>query len=284
MPLPTDGHVHSEWSWDAQHGSMERTCARAVQVGLPAIAFTEHLDHTVWRIDEEDLAQIPAGHPVAVNADGGRMVPPPLDVEGYLAEVDRCRTLFPDLRVLTGLELGEPHWHADAVAEVLRHGDEAGGFDRLIGSLHCLPDEGGYREPDGLYGHRDPSEVVRTYLAEVAVLVEDEAFTVLGHVDYPVRSWPDTAGPFDLTAFEDELRHTLRTAAAAGKSLEINTVVPLAAQVVRWFREEGGESVTFGSDAHEPERVARGLVDAAALAEASGFRPGRDPFQPWGRA
>jgi PHP domain len=44
MPLPPDGHVHSEWSWDASNGSMEKTCSRAVEMGLPAVAFTEHAD------------------------------------------------------------------------------------------------------------------------------------------------------------------------------------------------------------------------------------------------
>jgi histidinol-phosphatase (PHP family) len=46
--LPADGLVHSEWSWDAVNGSMEQTCARAVAIGLPAIAFTEHADYTPW--------------------------------------------------------------------------------------------------------------------------------------------------------------------------------------------------------------------------------------------
>jgi histidinol-phosphatase (PHP family) len=54
VSLPCDSHVHSEWSWDARAvGSMEQSCARAIEIGLPAIAFTEHLDHTVWRIDLE---------------------------------------------------------------------------------------------------------------------------------------------------------------------------------------------------------------------------------------
>ncbi len=44
-----DGHVHSEWSWDARLGWMDATCARAVQVGLPAVAFTEHVDLTPFR-------------------------------------------------------------------------------------------------------------------------------------------------------------------------------------------------------------------------------------------
>jgi hypothetical protein len=48
--LPADGHVHSEWSYDAPGGSMERTCARAVAMGLPAVAFTEHADYTPWTV------------------------------------------------------------------------------------------------------------------------------------------------------------------------------------------------------------------------------------------
>jgi histidinol-phosphatase (PHP family) len=48
--LPADGHVHSEWSWDAPEGSMKRCCALALELGLPAIAFTEHIDYTVWTV------------------------------------------------------------------------------------------------------------------------------------------------------------------------------------------------------------------------------------------
>ncbi len=44
--LPSDDHTHSEWSWDASAGSMVGSCARAVELGLPSIAFTEHVDVT----------------------------------------------------------------------------------------------------------------------------------------------------------------------------------------------------------------------------------------------
>ena len=44
VPLPPDLHVHTEWSWDAPRGDMERSCERALEIGLPAIAFTEHAD------------------------------------------------------------------------------------------------------------------------------------------------------------------------------------------------------------------------------------------------
>src|SRR4051812_7223770 len=48
VALPPDNHNHSEWSWDAFAGSMEGSCARAVELGLPSIAFTEHVDLTRW--------------------------------------------------------------------------------------------------------------------------------------------------------------------------------------------------------------------------------------------
>ena len=48
--LPADDHVHSQWSWDAVSGSMERTCARAIEIGVPSVAFTEHADVTSWEV------------------------------------------------------------------------------------------------------------------------------------------------------------------------------------------------------------------------------------------
>jgi len=279
VTLPADSHVHSEWSWDAPKGSMERTCARAVDLGLPAIAFTEHVDRTVWRValDAVDADD----HLATVATADGRLTPPEFDVSGYLESIETCRERFPSLRILSGLELGEPHWHAEATTKVLG----AGRFDRVLGSLHCLPQGDGFAEPPGLYTHRRAADVVREYLAEVARLINDsDVFSVLAHIDYPVRSWPAQAGPFDANAFEDEFRHALRVLADAGRALEVNTSIPLHSQVVRWWREEGGSAVTFGSDAHDPTALARGFGAAAAMVEAHGFRPGRHPYDLWTRS
>jgi histidinol-phosphatase (PHP family) len=53
--------------------------------------------------------------------------------------------------------------------------------------------------------------------------------------------------------------------------------------VVRWWHEAGGDAVSFGSDAHEPAELGRRFAEAAGLAEACGFRPGRDPHDLWPR-
>ena len=160
-----------------------------------------------------------------------------------------------------------------------------GTFDRLLGSLHSLPDRGGHSQPIGLYARHDPADVVRAYLAEVAVLVAgDQPFQVLAHIDFPVRSWPQRAGVFDPHDFEAEFRHALRLNAESGRALEVNTKVPLHAAILGWWHDEGGQAVTFASDAHEPESIAHGFADAVQMAEAHGFRPGGDPFGFWARA
>jgi histidinol-phosphatase (PHP family) len=277
--LPADGHVHSQWSWDAAKGSMERSCARAVDLGLPALAFTEHLDHTVWTVSPDVLEE--SEHLACLATPEGLLTPPAFDAHGYLECIQACRERFPGLRILSGLEVGEPHWHAAAVTKVL----EAGPFDRVLGSLHCLPDGNGFAEPPGLYGHRRAAEVFRSYLAEVARLVaESDVFSVLAHIDYPIRSWPAHAGPVELNAFEEEFRHALDVLARSGRALEVNTRVPLHPDVVRWWREAGGSAITFGSDAHDPTGLAFGFGAAADMVEAHGFRPGRHPWDFWTRS
>jgi histidinol-phosphatase (PHP family) len=276
VPLPCDSHVHSEWSWDTPVGDMEGSCARAVEIGLPAIAFTEHLDHTSWRIALD--GPYASEHLTVIAGPHGVLTPPAFDPAGYLEAIEHCRERFPQLRILSGLEMGEPHRHARQCSRVLA----AGRFDRVLGSLHTLPDRGGFAEPWGIYPHRDPHEVMRDYLAGVAAMMSTSGlFSVLAHIDYPVRSWP---GPFDPGVFEEEFRHALRATAESGRALEINTRLPLHATILGWWHQEGGDAITFGSDAHLPPYVAHGFADAARMAEAYGFRPGADPHDLWGRA
>jgi histidinol-phosphatase (PHP family) len=276
--LPPDDHVHTEWSWDAPAGSMEGSCARAVELGLPSIAFTEHVDMTRWVMTAEGRSLMPAER---IGADD-RFDPPAVDVDGYQACVERCRDRFPDLRILTGVELGEPHWFAGQAGALLRAGD----FQRVLGSLHSLelPDGAGgpwlvdhlfwASAPEGVA----PADVVRAYLEEVLRMVESsDVFQVLAHIDYPVRGWPASAGPFDPADFEDEYRAVLRALAGSGRALEVNTRLPLASEILGWWHEAGGEAVSFGSDAHQPALVAHGFATAAALAESHGFHPGRHP-------
>ena len=275
---PADNHVHSQWSWDTQSGDMMRTCARAVELGLPSVAFTEHLDLTRWTLPP--TVTMPPEWASFIH--GTTMQAPALDVPGYLSSVAECRERFPSLRIFSGLEISEPHWHPAEVSALIA----TGSFERLLASQHSGPllNGDGVMEFSALYLERTPREVVQLYLAQILELVtQSDAFEVLAHIDYPVRYWPIDGPSFDPLEFRDEFHAVLEVLAASGRALESNTRVPLCFEVLRWWHDVGGQAITFASDAHHPEALAIGFREATALASAAGFRPGKDPLEFWGR-
>ena len=267
VPLPPDLHVHTEWSYDAVRGDMEESCRRAIEIGLPAIAFTDHADFVTVHRDQHCV-----------------------DIHGYLDAIERCRTKFKELRVLSGVELGEPHWFPQETAAILA----AGPLDRVLGSVHCvhigeeLVDASQFPERS-LAEH---TAAVRTYFDEVlAMLRSDQPFGVLGHLDYPKRYWRPELPPYRDEDYEEEIRAILGECVHRGLVLEANTTrndggesrfCP-GARVIRWWHEAGGEAVSFGSDAHDPGRIGAGFELATRIVEAAGFKPSPDPMALWRR-
>jgi histidinol-phosphatase (PHP family) len=271
-----DGHAHSQFSWDASEGCMLATCRRAAELGLGGIAFTEHADLTDW--------VIPQGTTIRPGweqyLDGGTLRLPPLDVERYLASVEECRRRHPGLRILSGVEISEPHWHQAEVADLLARGR----FDRVLSSVHAGPIQGGACEVFALFDQQPAGDVVCSYLAEVTQMVQSVDVRVLAHIDYAARYWPSDSGPFDAGEFEAEHRGVLEALAGSGGALEINTRLPLDRRILTWWVEAGGEAVTFGSDSHAPQTVGAGLRAAAELAGSLGFQPAAEPTDPWRHA
>jgi histidinol-phosphatase (PHP family) len=272
--VPADNHVHSQWSYDTTNeASMTGACERALDVGVPAVAFTEHLDFTRWATgDPGRAAGLEPRHRSRIA---------PLDVTGYLAAIEDCRQRFPDLRILSGVETGEPHLFAASAGAVV--GSQQ--FDRILGSLHAVPVRGRLAGLPAMFGMFGPDEVLRRYFAELLRLVRgSDLFQVLAHLDFPRRYWPPSAGPYEEKAFEDEYRAVLRALAESGRALEVNTKSPLASvELLGWWRDEGGRAVSFGSDAHQDWRVGDRFDVAVDVVEAAGFRPGRDRFDFWRR-
>ena len=263
MTLP-DNHVHTQFSWDATHGDMDATCRRALELGLPSIAFTEHVD---WVRGEKAV----------------------LDAPAYFESIERCRAAYPDLRILSGVEMGEPHLYADRARALLE-----APFERVLASVHCASWEGSEVDASkrGFLTPENADAFFKLYLARVLELLRsDQRFEVLAHLDYPKRYWPAGA-TYDVKRHEEEVRAILRAAARRGSVLEINTtrneVEPdrylcPGPVVLKWWREEGGGAISFGSDAHNPDALAIGFRLARDVAEAAGFRPQQDPATFWVR-
>ena len=263
---------------------MEAACGRALDLGLPSIAFTEHLDLTPWYVPAESLEMFPRVGADYIGADSTFRAPA-IDLDGYFASVERCRARFPSLRILTGVEFGEPHWYAGELAELLT----GGRFERVLGSLHSLEIAGTPRVVDEWFhtervaGEAEAASV-RAYLEELTRMADsDGGFQVVAHIDYLTRQIDKAGRAHDPRPFEGEYRVAFRALARSGRVLEINSRLPLDATLVRWWYEEGGEAVSFGSDAHTSASVGRGFTEASAVAEAAGFRRQADPFDFWRR-
>lgn len=248
---PADYHLHTVDSCDSD-ASMTSMCARALELGLTEIAFTEHYD-----LNPHD--QCPGFYQPA----------------RFFERLEAARAAFgpQGLTIRAGVELGEPHLYRSAHQATL----DAWPYDFVLGSLHwCGPNN--VFDPD-YYAARSPAEAFAPYFAELAEMIRGGGFEILAHVDVIKRTGFDVYGRFDTREWEDLYRPVWQACIEAGIAVEINTggyrrrvsEPHPTLEALRWYREMGGELLTLGSDAHRPEHIAYRFGDALALARAAGF-------------
>jgi histidinol-phosphatase (PHP family) len=245
-----DYHIHTSFSSDGKN-AIAAACEAAIAHGLREIALTDHVDF--GPADPLDYLQ-PAT---------------------YLAEIERCRAHYGGrLTIRAGLEVGEPHIFAEQARAVLATGE----FDFVLGSAHYADGmQVAWKEP---YFEQPLRQAYEAYFRQVVRLAAQGDFDVLGHLDLVKRD----ARKFGLVydgpePYADVIRTALRSLVERGKGLELNTS-PLrmgqpepcpSLQVLRWYRELGGEILTFGSDAHQPEAIGACFDVALEIARAAGF-------------
>jgi len=245
-----DYHVHSNFSFDAE-ASLRDMCEAALENGLSGLCFTDHVD----------LDMDPPMFPLSDIAARNRAL------EALIPE-------FPTLAIRKGAEiaLGE----AGSIQRALAHmGEEKPDF--LIASLHVL---------DGIdiyypeyYENRSREEGYRYYIEKLAeyLPLSEGRFSVLGHYDFCAKYAPFEERTFRLSHAGEAMDFVLSYLVKEGKSLEVNTsswkaATPWGLDVLKRFRELGGEYVTIGSDAHKKENLAQRFTEAAELVKAAGIR------------
>jgi histidinol-phosphatase (PHP family) len=225
-------------------------CHSAAEAGITEIAFTDHLNN--HRLDM-DLGFYRA--------------------DAYFESLEKCRRIFPNLIIRAGVEVGEPHRWAHKVQPIL----EQYPYDVVLGSVHWVGDESVFAE--ATYRKRPSQEAYALYFAEVLRMVRNGGFDVLAHVDLPKRVAYDVYHGFDTNAHEAALRSIWEACIESGIALEINTKALRnsvhethpTVTALAWYREQGGDLITLGSDAHRPEHIGYGFDIAMAIAGEAGL-------------
>jgi len=153
-------------------------------------------------------------------------------------------------------------------------------YDFTIGSVHDWPDSPFVPSKARAWVTGRPlAEVVEPFLSQVAAASRTGLFDTIGHMDMVKRYLHPYVLPAHLAERPDLFEPILLALVDSGTALEVNTsglrhavgeTYP-APSVVARFRELGGERVTVGSDAHQPDWFAYGLDRAYQIAADAGF-------------
>jgi histidinol-phosphatase (PHP family) len=246
-----DYHIHTHFSTDCEV-SVRDMIEGAIAAGITEIAVTDHIDY------EYNSTEIQFDFNVA---------------EG-LREVGDISAEYADrITVRRGLEIGiQPHVLGRCSALVNTHA-----FDFVIASVHNVAKQDLYNSE--FYDQRTPEEALVTYYDELALMLANyRDYSVVGHFDI-VKRYNEAVKALPFETYREVIARPLKEVILAGKGIELNLSgyrqglgesLP-SLEVLKLYRELGGEIVTIGSDSHSPESIGHLFHEGIELLKAAGF-------------
>lgn len=261
--IQADMHMHTWFSTDSE--ACPRDMAdEAVRKGLKTICFTDHFDKDDLEWGEEGI----------------------FDVDAYFVEMQKLQEEYAGkLNIRIGIELGLRTYLKDYYEELTKKYP----FDFVIGSVHNVPykkdAEGNilYTDPaaEKLFTDRTDKEAYRLMMETTLENVRtSDCFQTLGHLDYVVRYGKSREKEYSYTDYADIIDEILKLLIEKEKGLEVNSAglkygLPFAhphPDVLKHYRELGGEIITIGADAHKPEHIAYDFAKAEEILKSCGFK------------
>ena len=251
IPMFFDCHTHTLRSHDS-NASAEALCRAALSAGLNGVMLTDHCDCEFsaekdiplqFRKGEEDYAAVRAAY------------------EGRL-------------NVRFGIELGDPLFASAFAREIC----QAFPFDAVLLSVHAVRAPG-FTQPFSRIDFSCADDAflrayLHQYFTDVLCSVRQFDFDVLCHLTVPLRYIVLKYGKrADVAPYTELIAEILSELIKKDGALEINTsaaALPQGflmpdAQIIELFLRLGGKHFTLGSDAHVPESVGAGFLQAAEL-------------------
>ena len=240
-----DYHVHSSQSFDADRdANIEAVIKTAVNRGINEIVLCDHYDVN-WVISGEN---------------------PDIDFQDSLNQINAVKAKFKNINteILLGIELGQPNQCPDKANEVLAKND----FDFILCALHNARDEQDFYFID--YKNTDIIELIRIfekYTEELCELANWGNFHSLAHITYPIRYCLQNNIHIPIYKYTDLYKKLFGILIHRGIALEVNTSglrkrmnqPSPTYDLIKLYRETGGELITVGSDAHNTTDIFSGI-------------------------
>ncbi|MEF9853668.1 MAG: histidinol-phosphatase HisJ family protein [Hydrogenoanaerobacterium sp.] len=250
----SDYHLHSI-SPDARV-PMEDMCRAALAAGLTEIAVTDHME-----IYDADYT---GKEPLMFSESY---------LDNYFTQWENCQKLFAGkLTVRRGMELGQPICNMERADYIIANR----GFDYIIGSIHKLYSvDLAYKR----YSERTNDEILRKNLQMLYELADAGDFDCLGHIDLIKRYAARQGQRVSMMTRRDETARVLKRLIERGKGIELNTsglrqglgeTLP-GSDILKLYRELGGELLVVGSDAHRACDVGADFDEARRVILSAGF-------------
>lgn len=267
-----DYHVHSEFSDDSVY-EMEQLVRDAIAMGIEELCFTDHVDYGVkWDFGEPMNLEIVNRRQSAPNAKSC-LISRNVDYPAYYEKIQRMQREYGDkIRIKLGMEFGvQTHTIPRYKTLFAKYP-----FDFIILSFHQVDDKEFWSQ-DFQKGKTQKEYNDAYYEEMLRVVREYHDYSILGHMDMVVRY--DKNGRYPFKNVRDIVEEILRIIIADGKGLEVNTsskryelddLTP-SRDILRLYRELGGEILTIGSDSHRPERLGDGVEEVKNDIRELGF-------------
>ncbi len=231
---------------------MELQIKRALELGLDELCFTDHVDY--FSYSSESLG----------------------DRTKYFREIEEMRKKFSGIRIRAGLEFGIQR-HTVKKYETLfeRYRDK---LDFVLLSVHEIDDKDLWSAEYQIGKTQDEYNI--GYYEELLNIMKNfHDYSVLAHLDLMVRY--DKKGVYPFVKVRDIVTEILRRAIDEHKGIEMNASswryglkdTQPSREILRLYRDMGGEILTLGSDAHTPDYLYAHMNEARdILKNEIGFR------------
>jgi len=231
-----DNHIHSSLSADSEL-SPETAVKIAIDKKLIGIAFTEHIDFEMPGFD--DLYHI--------------------DFENYFHELTDINDKYKSkLIIIQGVEIGQtPHTYERNI-ELLNIYN----FDYVLSAVHVVNGEDLYME--SYFEGKGKKKSYELYLESIYnALANFQNFDMFAHLDYVSRKAPYKDKLMKYMDYSDYFDEIFKKLISMGKGFEVNTglnkylpfEVAFDIDILKRYKELGGEKICIGSDSHDKERI-----------------------------